>query len=470
MSQFPFVGGSYQSRSLNFDAQRCVNMYPEISESGTSAFAGILIGTPGLRRVTTVGTGPIRALFHPTADALLVVSGSELYRLDTSFNATLIGSVGGSGLASMASNGQQVMIVTGSGTGYFLNLKTWALSAADSAVFTGADRVAFLDGRFVWNMPGTGKFMWTDLYSTSVNALNFATAEGSPDNLVSLIVDHRELWLFGESTTEVWFSSGSSDLPMSRIEGAFIEHGCAAPQSVAKLDNTVFWLGADENGHGMVWRANGYNPARISTHAVEFAIGGYSRIDDAQAFTYQQEGHSFYVLTFPTANATWVYDVAAQVWHERAWRSGDGQLNRIRSNCHVAFAGMNLAGDFEDGRLYAVELDHYTDDGDLIPRIRTCAHILNDGQQITVSALRIDFETGVGLISGQGYDPQAMLEVSKDGGHTWGNQRWVPLGRVGERRARAIWRRLGQSRDWVFRVTVTDPVPVRIISASLEVS
>lgn len=467
MPQFPFLGGSYPARSRNLDCQRAINLYPEVSQSGTSKTPGMLIGTPGLRRIATVGAGPIRGIYRTSGNVLLVASGQELYRLDQALATTLIGRISGYGQVSMADNGKSAMVVCGTAA-YFVKFEDWSITQADAGVFTGGDRVAFLDGRLVWNMTGTGQFMWTGLYSTDLDALNYATAEGSPDALVSLLVDHRELWLFGATTTEVWFPTGDADLPMARIEGAFIEHGCAAPHSAAKLDNTVFWLGADDRGQGVIWRANGYTPQRISTHAVEYALDRLPRIDDAIAYTYQQEGHSFYVLTFPSASVTWVYDVATELWHERAWRQpGSGKLLRHRSNCQAAFAGLVVVGDFEDGRLYALDLDHYTDDEDLLPRIRVAPHLSDNSELITMAELRVDFETGVGLVNGQGSNPQAMLEVSKDYGHTWGNERWVPLGRLGERRARAIWRRLGQARDWVFRVTVTDPVPVRIIGASV---
>ena len=285
---------------------------------------------------------------------------------------------------------------------------------------------------------------------------------------MSLIVDHRELWLLGERTTEVWFNSGDVNFPMSRIQGAFIEHGCAATHSVCKLDNSVFWMGADDKGRGMVFRAAGYVPQRISTHALEYAIGQYARVDDAIGWTYQQEGHAFYVLTFPTANATWCFDASTGLWHERAYRDASNALGRHRGNCHMVFAGKNIVGDWESGKLYALDLDTYTDNGDAIPRIRSCPHIANDLKRVFYAALQIDMETGVGLTDGQGSDPQAMLQWSDDGGFTWSNELWASIGKLGERKTRVRWRRLGKARDRVFQVTITDPVKVEIVGASLE--
>ncbi|KGG83033.1 hypothetical protein P245_25750 [Comamonas thiooxydans] len=481
---FPFVGGSYTSRSLNWDAQRSVNLYPVLSESGTSRSVAMLTTTPGHRKWLDVGAGPIRGELK-VAGVLLVVSGSKLYRVSAGKVVTEVGAVAGSGLVGMASNGKQVMIVTGaSSPGYFLTIATWTLKKIDTTEdpdgsFTGAETVDFLDGRFVWPRPGTGEFAVSQLYGTKIDALEFATAEGSPDNLVGQIADHRELWLFGESTTEVWYTSGDPDFPLARISNAFIEHGCAAPKSITKLDNTVFWLGADDRGQGILWRANGYTPQRVSTFPIEEAWEEYARIDDAIAFTYQQAGHSFYVISFPSADATWVYDVAANLWHERSWRESTGlnKQHRVRGHVHAHFAGEHLVGDHATGRLYALDLNHFRDeafgegaDGELIPRIRVAPYIEGDGNRRRVHSMQIVMETGVGLVDGQGSDPQAMLQWSDDGAHTWSNEHWTTLGRIGERRTRAMWRRLGAARDRVFRVLVTDPVPVNIIKARMEVS
>ena len=476
MADFPFVGGSYTSRSLNFDAQRSVNLFPIMSESGTSRSVAMLTATPGHRKWLDVGSGPIRGVLALPSGVLLVASGPKLYRISVAKVVAEVGDIAGAGMVRMASNGKQVMVVTG-GAGYFLTTDGWTLAKITDESFTGADAVGFLSGYFVWNRPGTGEFAISQLYGTKVDALEYATAEGAPDNLVGLIVDHTELWLFGTSTTEVWYTSGDPDFPMARVANAFIEHGCAAPGSVEKLDNTVFWLGSDDRGHGMLWRANGYTPQRVSTFAVEYAWSQYSRIDDAEAFTYQQGGHSFYVISFPSADATWVYDVAANLWHERAWRENTGmnRLHRVRGHVHAFFAGQHIVGDHETGRLYALDLDWFRDEakgegeaGELIARIRTAPYLEGDGKRRRVHSMELVFETGVGLVSGQGEDPQAMLQWSDDGGHTWSNEHWTSLGRLGERQMRAIWRRLGSGRSRVFRVTVTDPVPVNIIKARLE--
>lgn len=469
MAKFNFLGGSFKNtaRSPSFDAQRTVNLYPVLSESGSSRSPMALVGTPGLDLWTTLAGGGIRGMIRFDASRSIIVAGANVWLVTSGKGATLLGIVAaGTGSISMASNGFLIMAVTGGMPGYFIDPAVGVTPIVDPD-FLGGGRVDYIDGFFVWNVPNTQKFQVSQLYGTAIDALDFASAEGAPDKLVSLIVDHRELWLFGETSTEVWYDAGGADFPLQRIQGAFLEVGCAATGSVSKLDNTVFWLSTDDRGFGMVFRANGYTPTRISNHAVETAIAGYGTISDAISYTYQQEGHSFYVLTFPTAGATWCYDVSTGLWHERPYRQADGTLTRHRSNCQMNFAGLTLVGDWENSNVYSLDLNTYSDNGDAIERIRVCPHIANDGKYTFFQALELFMETGVGLTDGQGNDPQAMLKWSDDGGYTWSNEHWVPIGPIGERMTRVRWRRLGKSRDRLFSVSISDPIKVVFTGASL---
>lgn len=469
MAQFPFVGASYVARSTAFDAEQCINLYPELG-SPTSKSVAMLVGTPGKRLWSTLAGGGIRGLLRFNAGYGVAVCGSNVYSVNTSGTSTLLGTIDSlTTPVSMASNGTLVMIVTGP-NGYVLNPGAGTLVQITDPDFAGADTVQFIDGYFAFNKTGTGQFQITNLYGTDIDSLDFATAEGAPDLLLALITDHREIWMFGETSTEVFFNSGNVDFPFERINGAFIEQGCAAKFSPAKMDNTVYWLTADERGQGTVQRAQGYSPQRVSTHALEFAIAQMSRIDDAVAYTYQQEGHSFYVLNFPTAQKTWAYDAATNLWHERAWRDpASGLLKQDRAICQMAFAGENIVGDWETGNLYVLDLDYFTDNGDPISRIRACPHLNDqDYKNVFFDSLQVDMQTGVGLTTGQGSDPKAMLQWSTDGGYTWSNELWADIGKIGERRSRVKWRRLGRSRDRVFKVTITDPIRVVMLGASVQ--
>ncbi len=234
-------------------------------------------------------------------------------------------------------------------------------------------------------------------------------------------------------------------------------------------------LGRDRRGQGMVYRANGYTGQRISTHAVEWQIQQYADISDAIGYTYQQDGHSFYVLVFPSANTTWVYDAATQAWHERAGFD-NGDLTRHRGNCQMAFNNEIVIGDFEVGKIYAFDLEDYSDNGDAQKWLRSWRALpqgQNNLKRTAHHSLQLDIEAGTGTVSGQGEDPQVMLRWSDDGGHTWSNEHWVPMGKVGEYYRRVIWRRLGMTlklRDRVYEVSGTDPVKIAIMGAELILS
>jgi hypothetical protein len=271
----------------------------------------------------------------------------------------------------------------------------------------------------------------------------------------------------------IWDDAGTADFPLSRIQGAYNEIGCAAAYSVAKLDNGLFWLGSDARGNGIVYRANGYTGQRISTHAVEWQIQQYSTISDAIAYTYQQDGHAFYVLTFPTANATWVYDVATQAWHERAGFS-NGQFTRHRSNCQMNFNNEIIVGDYQNGNVYAFDLDVYSDNGAVQKWLRSWRALgagQNNLKRTAQHSLQLDCESGVGIDgTGQGINSEVMLRWSDDGGHTWSNEHWRSMGKIGEFGRRVIWRRLGMTmklRDRVYEISGSDPVKIAILGAEL---
>lgn len=474
--QTPILGQSYVARSVNAADSRMVNLFPE-STPQAGKTAGFLNRAPGLRLLATLGTGPIRGLWSPDPNGLYayVISGNTFYRIDTSYNAEVYGYVSGTGQVSMADNGTQLFIASNP-DGYIFNMTTLIFAPITDVDFPGAVTVGYLDGYFVFNEPNSQR-VWTTvlLDGSSVDPLDFASAEGSPDGLVSLIIDHREAWLFGTNSVEVWYDAANAGFPLTRIQGAYNEIGCVAAYSVAKLDNGVFWLGGDARGEGIVYRTNGYTGQRVSTHAIEWQIQQYGDISDAIGYTYQQDGHAFYVLIFPSAGATWVYDVATDNWHERAaWVNG--AYTRHRSNCQMAFNHQVIVGDYNDGRIYAFDLETYSDDDQPQRWLRSWRALLQDQNTLVRTAqhsLQLDAETGVGLNNGQGDDPQAMLRWSDDGGHTWSNEHWSSMGAIGAYGTRTFWRRLGMTnklRDRVYEVSGTDPVKIAIVGANLLLS
>ncbi len=468
-----FIGGAYESRSHAFDCQRCVNLYPEMSESGTSKNVAMLVGTPGLSVLNTLVGAGIRGMlaFSPTVS--VIVAGQYVYLWTLPGVPVIIGSISTlSTPVSMASNGTIVFLADGTTTGRVITPASSSISPYTNVSYHLVDKVVFLNGSFIINDVGTGKFWAMDPYSTTLNPLYFATAEGSPDQLITIVADHNELWLIGQNTTEVWANNGdTTSFPYQRIDGAFIQQGLVAKNSVAQMDNAIFWLTSNERGQGMVVRTSGYQPLRVSNHAIEREIAKYATtygIADAVAYTYEQEGHSFYVLSFPAADATWVYDASTKLWHERAYRLSTGLFGRHRSNCHMFFNNRNIVGDWEDGRVYAMDLDVYMDDGNPLIRLRSTPHVTQELSISAHTAVQIDMDTGVGLQEGQGVAPIGMLRFSDDGGQKWSNIRESSIGPVGKRRVRARFTRLGQSRDRVYEFSVADPVKVCLVGAILN--
>ena len=496
----PILGSAYVARSVNAADNRMVNLFPEIVPEGGKEPA-FLQRAPGLTRLVTAGLGPVRGMWQFGAYGY-AVSGNTLYQIDSNWNALPKGTVSGSGPVSMADNGIQLFIAANP-DGYIYNVDTDVFQQIVDPDFPGAVTVGYIDGYFVFNEPNSQKIWVTALLEgTDIDPLEFASAEGNPDDVVAVFVDHREVWVFGTNSTEVWYDSGGVDFPLSRIQGAFNELGCAAPYSVAKMDNQIYWLGKDARGQGMVFRAAGYIGQRVSTHAIEWQLQEYSDLSDAVGYTYQQDGHSFYVLNFPTANTTWVYDVATGAWHERA-SFANGQFNRHRGNSQMFFNATNVVGDYENGKLYKLDLDVYADDGQPQKWLRSWRALptgANNLARTIQHSMQLDCETGVGLLgSGDTIEylttedgdilitedgdylvaaavpqadagPQVMLRWSDDGGHTWSNEHWKSMGKLGAFGHRTIWRRLGATmkiRDRVYELSGTDPVRVYIMGAEL---
>jgi hypothetical protein len=353
-----------------------------------------------------------------------------------------------------------------SGTLYGLN---YTIIPSTDGAFTGANVVDIVDNYFVYNRPNTQQWAASGLLSPITQPLSFSSKDGAPDNLVSLIVDHREVYLLGENSSEVWVDTGSVPFAFQRIPGTSTQHGIAATFSMARVGNSFAYVSKNIRGQAEIVMMNGYVPVRISTHAVENTLVDQT-ITDAVAWTYQLEGHEIYVVSFPSIDLTWCYDATTLMWHKWLYNDNLNQYHRCRGNCAALFQGHVLVGDYTNGIIYKLDRNNYTDNGQPIKRLRRAPHIVTDLQRQYFDELQIQFQPGVGLSTGQGNNPQAMLRWSDDGGSTWSSEHWTTIGLTGSYKNRAIWRRLGQTRDRVFEVTVTDPIKAVIISANLKAS
>ena len=377
----------------------------------------------------------------------------------------------------------------------------------NDGAFSGGTTVDIVDNYFVYSRPSSQQFGASDALSPVSQQLSFASKDGSPDQLVALIVDHREVYLMGEASSEVWVDVGAFPFPFQRVPGTSTQHGIAAQFSVARLGDSFAYVSRNGRGQGQIMQMQGYKPTRISTHAVEYSLVN-QYIDDAIAWTYQLEGHEVYVVSFPTINITWAYDMASGMWHKWLYSNTDGTYSRHRGNCEAQFQGMVLVGDYANGKIYELDKSVYTDDGVNTRRLRRAPHLVSDFQRQYFEEFQIQFQPGVGttglsvspfIYIGTPYIlyptatliipptqtvvigvatlsnqtttlPQAMLRWSDDGGSTWSKEHWTTIGALGKYQNRAIWRRLGQARDRVFEVVVSDPVKAVIISANLKAS
>jgi len=412
-------------------------------------------------------------------------SGSGL-----TLNLTFGTGTGGTG--NYVTNNSQTV---SSRTMYALNFSV--IPASDGA-FQGGTVVDIVDNYFVYNDPNTQQWAASNVLSPITYGLSYASKFTGPDNLISLVCDHGQVYLLGERTSEVWADVGTFPFPFQRIPGSSSEHGISAPFSVARLGNSFAYLAKNNRGQAEIVMMNGYFPTRISTHAVENTLVD-QYVGDAIAYTYQLEGHETYVISFPTLDLTWAYDIATQMWHKWLWVDNLNVYHRHRSNCSAFFQGIVLVGDWQNGQIYQLDPTNYTDNGQTIRRLRRAPHLVTDLQRQYFDEMQIQFQPGVGLtgnatsaysptsaiagyavaglaVCGQatietvGADPQAMLRWSNDGGSTWSNEHWQTIGKTGKYQNRIIWRRLGWSRDRIFEVVVTDPIKAAIISANLKAS
>ena len=461
--QIPFVGGSNVARSQSASAQRTVNLYLEMNDASPRAPLA-LYGMPGLVTQYTFSTESVRGVVE-MGGRTYWVAGNTVYCVNRAGAVTTLGTIATThGDVGIAQNGRQVAIVDGV-AGWIATSAALTL-IADEDFPNGVKRVTSQDGYFIFAGDGSGRFYinQTPRNGEVYTGADFAEAEGSPDIAVTLISNNRVLWVLGTESIEFYENTGNPDFPFER--SAFVEQGCAAAASVAVMDNAVYWLGRSRNGQGIVFKGDGITPRRISNHSLETTIAGYSRIDDARAFCFQINGHSFYVLTFPSEDHTWAYDESTGLWVEWLWRDPeDNTLHRHRANCCVFTNGQHLVGDWAAGKVYALDQAAYTDDGAPIERMRITQYPDFAGP-LHYANLELNMETGVGAV---GTDPKVMVSYWDDRAQRWSNEREKSIGSAGERGRRVRFAgSLGSGRNRIWRVRCTDPVKFALFGATVD--
>ena len=527
---FGFVGGEDVAPNSLQNAQRCVNFYAEVDQQNPKEIVGLL-GCPGLTQLVAASGGgapgfnstmttwpvpysgpnlPVRGFLEiPGGNTALVVISNTLYlvtataptvntwpTLSLTSMGTLLTSSGpvvmaadngvGYGIAGTVVG--NVAIVDGA-NGYWFNYLSNTFAQIVDPNFTtygGADRVVNIDGYFIFNQPSKQAFYMTDApYKVTFASAFYALKDAAPDNLVTIFENKELLWLIGEKTTEVWYNAGGTQLPFNRLSGTLMQAGCKAKHSVARFStggqDGVAWFGRSERGENVIIVTQGFNTNVVSTPAFSNEVKNYPVVSDAIGYSYQEDTHEFYVLTFPTADVTWVYDAQSKLLHKRL--SYDPYMvtpivnnfnlpgyHRHRSNCFMNFQGMRIVGDYQNGALYWMTRSSFTDAGWPLLAQRRSPHIWDKGERgrVFMSQLQLDFLPGTGNPSGMGSNPQAGIAISRDGGQTFGNRTYAPIGKTGQTKTRTMFRRLGFARDSVVDLQVIDPVSRDLIGVTLR--
>lgn len=473
------MGGDAQARSVLASDQRRLNVYSEMTDPKQGEPAEVTwYPTPGLKPVAQTPNGkPIRGLYRASNGDLYCVADFEVYYVDSNFQFNHIGTMDTTDTlkpVKFADNGTSVCFCDGYPTkGYYINMKTRASMnplydpslgdalTTSSTGWLGSTYLDFTDGYLIANYIGTPTFYVSNSEDVVFDALEFAGKTSYPDPVVAAVVQHRVIWLIGELTTEVWYNTGGlsflsagsgQSFPFAIMPGVAIDHGCCATYSIAKAETSLFWLSQDMHGERVVLMGKGYNVERISTHPIETVFSSYATVSDCIAYTYQQQGHYFYVMNFPSADATWVYDISANQWHQRAYCDSNGNEHMQLATMHAHAYGMNLVNDWSSGNLYALDLNSYTDNGQFIKRVVGFPRIIDPQLDHRLTFNSFIAEIDCGGIADPNASPQITLRWSDDKGKTWGNGLNMPLGNAGEYGDLLKWQRLGQARNRVFQL------------------
>lgn len=458
----PFVGPSYSLANYKASTQESVNLHLLGMETPSKA-PFLLERVPGLAEFADLGA-EIRGGIE-CEDRCFFVAGDTLYEVNSAGTATNLGTLQtATGTVDMAWGLTQLVIVDGT-YGYVLTLATDTFSQITDADFPGSATVAFLNNYFYFVSPDTQQVYASAINdATTFDALDYVSAERSPDRMVAVVNDHAEVLFFGSRSIERWVPS-VGEFPLQRDNGTAVDVGCLAPHSIRSADNTLFFLGRDKAGSGIVYRMGaGIQPIRVSTIALEEAIRA-GTLEDATGWVYQDRGQTFYALQIPGVDATWVYETTTGTWHKRCDLDDTGQFTAWRAD-HCVFAhGKHLVGG-PDGIVYEMSRDYRTFAGDAIVCERTSPHSASPNlDRVRFGVFVLDALTGE---AEQSESPVVELSWSNDGGATFGNPLQRSLGEVGERYPRIVWRALGSARNRVWRIRYADAAKFSIINATVQ--
>jgi hypothetical protein len=466
-----FCGPSYLARNRGATVEQLINMYVEGGNSGRPKAPHSLIGTPGLGiALWTLPKSPLRGVANVNG-RVFAVSGTGLYEIFA--NGTFIdrGVMAGTAEpATISTNGflNEQLFITAGDEGYCYNLTTNALTNPVHNCRAGG----FLGGWFLYLDSLTHEVKNSALEDgTTWDPTDLFARNRAGDPWIGMRVIGELIWLWGPLTGEVWYNAGTAPVPFQPVPGGFFDVGTGSPWAGAGVADAPVWLGATSDGPAMVYRAIGQKPQPISTHAVEKDLQGLASIADAQSYSYQEEGHTFWVLNLASAKRTWVWDAATGLWHQRGWYdNAAGSFQAGRPNCSCFAFGKHIVGDRASGKLYAMSIDTYTDaDGSTLRRVRRAPYLSAEERTLFHKRFTLDLEVGRGVPAGQGSVPKVMFSYSDNQGATWAYEEMMEVGAQGENGWQVYADRLGSARNRSYEISMTDPIPWHITAAYVDV-
>lgn len=476
MARIELISSAYDGKSVIASGQECVNLYAEINAKDPQAPAKVTYyPTPG----SELYADPLfertaRASYRTSIGTAYYVVGQNVYFLSSTGVLIFIGAIADRESQVIFDDNGIVAVLVDGVNGYVIDLQTNAIGIITDPNFYGADFVRQLDTFFVFNYPDTNYWYisvsnanYALLTTTGAfDPLDIAAKSGFNDPIVGLATVHRELWLIGELTSEVWIGTGAADFYFQQVQGAYINHGCAAPYSIATTDILVFFIMQDQQGNGIIVKGAGYELEEISTPRIVSMIKKYETISDAIGFCFQIEDHAFYALIFPTASKGWLYDLTNKQWCEWNWVDENGQFLRPRANCFMFANGQLLVGDWENGKLLRLDDELSMDEDQPVVWVRTFPHMVDDNVKIHYKKFQLDAQ--VGTIEDQDETPLVDLSWSDNKGVSYGNALSQSLGKTGEYTTVPAWSRLGMARDRVFKVSSSANALTAINGAFVE--
>jgi len=470
MPEIKLFGLGQQSKSPNITAAHRINLYYDI-QADLDKTQVVAYNTPGLNLFTNLGASPTRGMhWFEAFNILCVVQRGNLIIVQSDGTSVMytLSPTDIEGYVSMANNGSvghQLCIATGTAV-YIYDAVSHAitnvLTTGANPIPYAADTVTFLDGYFITNRVSSGQFYISTVYDgLNWDGLNYATAESNPDNLVAVIADKGYLALFGTSSVELWANTGEALFPFSRVQGAPTNSGLASRWSLSYANGFSTGLFRNKQGALSICQLQGYQVSPISNTDIDYIINNYNTPTNCVGFGYYLNGRPFYQITFIEEQKTWLYDFSSNAWSQlKSWG-----ISRHTADIGCSFDTKFIVSDYNDGQLYILDPDVFTDNGQPIERELISGHVFAASRNnMTIRRLRIDMEGGVGANT----PPTVMLQISRDGGKVYGNEKWTTLGAAGQNYKRAEWRRLGHARDFLFKVRITDPIKVVLIAAIIE--